>query len=597
VHVVATAGHVDHGKSTLVLGLTGTDPDRWAEEKERGLTIDLGFAWTSLPSGREVAFVDVPGHLRFLKNMLAGVGAVDACLFVVAATEGWKPQSEEHLRILEVLGITRGVVALTKVGPASGAGADPGLQARARAQLEERLAGSFLAGAEVVAVDVPAGRGRDDLCLSLDRLLATTPTARDRGRPRLWVDRVFPIRGAGTVVTGTLVDGPLEVGQEVELHPSGPGGTAESPRPARIRGLQTHHQARDRITPGHRAAVNLAGIPHDRLARGHVLVRPGQWEPTRTFDAELTVLGTLGHDVARRGAYLAYLGSGEHAVGLRVLGPAPISAGSSGLVRMHLPVALPLLPGDCFVLRESGRSETVGGGVVLDVDPVLPAGRARPDRSVERVVAERGRVEADRLERLTGIRLAPHVGPWVVDPAVLERDIRALRQRAAGAGPSGLDPARLDDWERALVAHDPQLALENGRVVRPGDTAVDAGLRPGRPAHPWLDRLEEEAFSPPPPEGVDRVLLRQWVQTGAVVERDGIYFSAGAVGRASLTVARLLASRPEGVTPSDVARALGTSRKYVMPLLGHLDATGVTRRRGSARIGGPRLPAPGATGA
>src|SRR5947199_230836 len=250
MHVVATAGHVDHGKSTLVLALTGMDPDRFAEEKARGLTIDLGFAWTRLPSGRQLAFVDVPGHVRFLKNMLAGVGAVDASLFVVAATEGWKPQSEEHLRILEVLGVTHGVIALTKVGLV-----DADTREFARLEISEAVEGTFLEGAELVEVDTIAGVGLDDLKAALD---------------------------------------------------------------------------------------------------------------------------ALAHEVSARGAYQAYVGSGEYPVRLRVLGgQEAILPGDGGFVRLHLPVALPLLPGDRFVLRESGRDETVGGGVVLDVAPVLPARKAR----------------------------------------------------------------------------------------------------------------------------------------------------------------------------------------------------------------------------
>src|SRR5438067_12153483 len=225
MHVVATAGHVDHGKSTLVLALTGMDPDRFAQEKARGLPIDLGFAWTTLPSGRELAFVDVPGHVRFIKNMLAGVGAVDACLFVVAATEGWKPQSEEHLRILELLGIGHGLVAVTMVGLV-----DDEVRQLAALEVGERVAGTFLEKAEVVEVDAPGGIGVDDLRQALDRLLETTPTAVDRGRPRLWVDRVFAARGSGTVVTGTLTGGPIAVDDELVLLPAG--------RPVRVRALQ-----------------------------------------------------------------------------------------------------------------------------------------------------------------------------------------------------------------------------------------------------------------------------------------------------------------------------------------------------------------------
>ena len=199
---MATAGHVDHGKSTLVRALTGTDPDRWAEEKERGLTIDLGFASAELPSGAVVSFVDVPGHIRFLKNMLAGVGAVPACLFVVAATEGWKPQSEEHLRILELLGVRHGIVALTKADCV-----DDDHVELAQLEVAEHVAGTFLDDAEVVEVDAPTGAGLDDLRTALDRLVHATPAAADHGRPRLWIDRAFVVKGAGTVVTGTLGGG------------------------------------------------------------------------------------------------------------------------------------------------------------------------------------------------------------------------------------------------------------------------------------------------------------------------------------------------------------------------------------------------------
>jgi selenocysteine-specific elongation factor len=372
-HVVATAGHVDHGKSTLVRALTGIDPDRFAEEKRRGLTIDLGFAWTDLPSGGGVAFVDVPGHVRFLKNMLAGVGAVDACLFVVAATEGWKPQSEEHLRILELLGIDRGTIALTKSGIV-----DADHLELARLDVADRVAGTFLASSEVVAVDAPTGVGLGELRLALDRMLSATSTAADRERPRLWVDRSFAAAGAGTVVTGTLTGGWIATGDELAVVAGG------QERPVRVRALQSQGAAHDRIGPSHRVAVNLVGVHHDAVARGDALVRPGQWHLTRTLDASLSVLASLDHDVSRRGAHVAYVGSGEHPVRLRILGPDAIAPGGTGLVRMHLQVALPLLPGDRFVVRESGRGETIGGGEVLDVAPVRSAARAAPARSVVR---------------------------------------------------------------------------------------------------------------------------------------------------------------------------------------------------------------------
>jgi selenocysteine-specific elongation factor len=575
MRVVATAGHVDHGKSTLVQALTGTDPDRWDEEKRRGLTIDLGFASTTLPSGAGISFVDVPGHIRFLANMLAGVGAVDACLFVVAATEGWKPQSEEHLRILDLLGVGHGAVALTKIGLVDDDHAE-----LARLDVVDRLAGSPLAGAEIVPVDAPTGVGLGALRLALDRLVAATPAAEDEARPRLWVDRAFAARGAGTVVTGTLTGGSLAVDDTVEV----------GRRAARVRGLQTLGRAVDAIGPGNRVAANLSGIGHDDVARGDALVRPGDWHRTATLDATLSVLAALDHDVSRRGAWLAYLGSGEHAVRVRVLGSERIPPGGTGLVRLYLPQPLPLRPGDRYVLRESGRQETVGGGEVLDVDPVVPASRARPDRSPVRVVAERGWVEAEHLTRLLGV--APPadagvaIGRWVAAPAVVDAVAASLRQRVEAAGDLGLDLAALDERERAVLRGLDDVAVVGGRA-RPASAEVDplAG-------HPYLAALEASPFTPPSPEeaGVDRAELRELVRRGLVLERDGHHFAPSAVDDAARVLAGLLAEQPDGVTAGAVRDALGTTRKHAMPLLALLDAAGVTRRRGDLRVAGPRLP-------
>jgi len=579
VRVLATAGHVDHGKSTLVLALTGTDPDRLAEEKARGLTIDLGFAACTLPSGADVAFVDVPGHVRFIKNMLAGVGAVDACLFVVAATEGWKPQSEEHLRILTLLGIGHGMIALTKVGLV-----DDEWRELAELDVRDHVAGTFLAGSEIVAVDALDGRGIEQVRAALDRLVATVPPAADRGRPRLWVDRSFAVRGAGTVVTGTLTGGALAVDDEVTVEPGG--------QTARIRRLHSHHVGLERAEPGRRLAVNLAGIPHDRVGRGQAVVRPGQWHRARTVDASLAVLASLGHPVERRGAYAAYIGSGEFPVRVRVLGGHAIGAGEEGLVRLWLApgTTLPLLPGDRYVLREAGRSETVGGGEILDVAPVRTATRAAPSRSVERVVAERGWVDVDELERLTGTAALPTLGRWVVDPAQLEGARAELLAAVRGAGPDGVDLAVLDDRRRAVLA-----AGLDGVAVRAG-RAVDASEAEGgglpEAAATILARLEATPWSPPDMVAADRGALRDLERRGLAVEAGPVWFATSAVTAAGLAVAGLLAQHPDGVTVSEVREAMGTTRKHVVPLLGHLDATGVTRRRGDVRVGGPRLPAP-----
>jgi selenocysteine-specific elongation factor len=569
---ISTAGHVDHGKSTLVEVLTGVDPDRFAEEKARGLTIDLGFGSAELPSGRSVSIIDVPGHERFIRNMLAGVGAVDACLFVVAANEGWMPQSEEHLRILELLGVSHGFIALTKVGLC-----DADIAELARLEVEERVEDTFLADAPVVETDVVDGLGLDELRAELDDLVDRTPAAADQRRPRLWVDRAFAARGAGTVVTGTLGGGQIRVDDELELRPRGAA--------VRIRALQSHHAQRTKIGPGSRVAVNLSGVGHHEVARGDVLVRAGQWHLTNRFDASLTVLSTLDHNVSRRGAHAVYVGACELPVRMRILGLEALSPGETGLVRLHLPRRLPLLPGDRFVVRESGRAETIGGGTILDVDPVLPASKAKPDLSVDRVVAERGWVEADRLALLTGQQREPDVGRWVVSATVLEDAQARLRRAVEAAGPLGLDIAGLDEKDRAALSVMKDVAAEGGRIRLVGQSDPFEN-------HRYTAALEAAPFTPPDPEtaGVDRGEVRELVKRGLIVEQDGVFFAASAVEGVQSVLAEMLAQQPDGVTVAEVRERLKTTRKYALPLLAWLDGHGATRRRGDVRIAGPRLP-------
>lgn len=604
--VVVTAGHVDHGKSTLVEWLTGTHPDRLEEERRRGLTIDLGFASTILPSGIEVGIVDVPGHVRFLKNMVAGVGAVDASLFVVAATEGWKPQTEDHLRILDVVGVRHGVVALTH---AASAGAER--VAIARAEIAARVAGTFLDGAPVVAVDVPTGIGLDGpegLRAALDAMVSEVPQASDRGRPRLWIDRSFAIRGAGAVVTGTLASGSIAVGDHLEIVSS----SSPEPVPVRVRGLESYGRQLAAAEPGRRLAVNLAGVDRHAAARGAALVHARQWHRCSVADAEVTTHPSLSHPVSARGAYLAHLGTSEQAVRLRVLGSkGEVAPGSTGKVRLWLTAPLPLAPGDRFVLRDAGRKEVVGGGTLLDVAPVLPVNKADPCISVDRVVAERGWIEADELERLTGCPATPTLGRWVVDPGALRRAREAVAARVREAGASGLDVSVLDERERALVTTLDDITVTHG-IARPGRPPGTVDGAPGsidgtgtddRAAadadllhHPYLAALRETPFDPPPPTGVSRNDLRRLVRSGLVVETNGLWFAASAVEDAAARIAGLVAEHTEGIRVSDVRDALGASRRTVLPLLSHLDATGVTRREGDLRTAGPKLPSPAPQG-
>jgi selenocysteine-specific elongation factor len=570
VTVIATAGHVDHGKSSLVLALTGTDPDRLEEEKRRGLTIDLGFAHTTLPSDAELSFIDVPGHVKFLRNMLAGVGGVSACMFVVAATEGWKPQSEEHLRILELLGVSHGIIAMTKTDLV-----DDEWRELAELEIAEHVEGTFLEEAPIIAVSSTAGTGIDELREALDQLIVVSASATDSGRPRLWLDRVFAAKGSGTIGTGTLVGGALHTDQQVSIEPSG--------QTARVRTIQTAGKTVGEIGPGNRVAVNLSGVDHHDVARGAAVIESDRWHLTDRLDASLSVLSSLDHDVSRRGAFVAYLGSGEHSVKLRVLGTESLPPGSEGSVRLFLPRALPLLPGDRFVLRESGRDETVGGGEVLDIAPVLRASKARPDRSLDRLVRERGWVTVTALEQLTGEDVEPTIGHWVTTPEAIEAMRTTILDRVAQAGAGGIDLAAFDERERAVLETLDDVDIDSGRVMPAGsvDPFVD---------HPLLAELLAGMFTPPSPDASNRADLSELTRRGLVVQRDGIYFHPQAVDEAAEIAARLLGETPDGFTVAQFRDATGASRKYALPLVAELDARGVTRRRDDVRIAGPRLP-------
>ena len=396
MHVIGTAGHVDHGKSKLVEALTGTNPDRLAEEQARGLTIELGFAWLTLPSGREVSIVDVPGHVRFVRHMLAGAGAIDLALFVIAADEGVMPQTREHLEILDLLDVRHGVVAITKCDLVEEGWLDL-VEEEARALLEP----TSLGGAPMVRVSAVSGRGLDELQQALDRALDGVPAPRDVGRPRLGIDRVFTMSGFGTVVTGTLLDGRLRVGDSVEAAPGGPT--------ARIRGLQTHRTEREQAEPGTRVAVNLAGVATEQLRRGQVLAPAGRLAPARTLDARVRV---LGHRPLRHNLRVAlHAGADEVQGRVRVLGGidrdagegvggGEIAAGAEGWCQLVLRQPVAVLPGDLFVLRVS--DQTVAGGRVIEVNP--PRHRRSDPATVERLEARAAGTPESRvlatLERL-----------------------------------------------------------------------------------------------------------------------------------------------------------------------------------------------------
>jgi selenocysteine-specific elongation factor len=618
-HVIGTAGHVDHGKSALVLALTGTDPDRLAEEKARGLTIDLGFAWTHLPSGREVGFVDVPGHERFVHNMLAGVGGVDCALFVVDASEGWRSQSAEHLAILDLLGIATGVIALTKVDLV-----DDATRERVTAEVATRVAGTSLRAARIVPTAAPSGVGLDELRTALDDALDRIPEPVDRGRPRLAVDRVFSVRGSGTVVTGTLTGGTLRSEVEGELLPQG--------RRVRIRALQSHGHPVAEADPARRLAVNLAGVATDQVARGDVLALPGQWAPTRAVDCRLRCLPDAPAPLRARGAYLVYAGAAETAARLQPLDAHEIRAGEDGLVRLHLEHPLVLDVSEPVVLRDSGRDETVGGGPVLDPFPrgevhgtaarvrrteeleAREAALAHDDRAglLERVLAERGSVTVEELPRLVG------TGPALVERMLLAAvDAgRAVRSRGLVWSPAAFQATRTAVLE-AVERHHREEPLAPGlpaqaarQVVAGAAEVVEALVGEGRlvldgpavrlPSHGVrLDPRREAARGRVEAAisergvavltetdladlGADRqltaVLRRQGTLTAIA---PGLYLGTRVLDRAVATLRR--AFPDTDFTASEARAALETSRKTAIPLLEHLDRAGITRRAGDKR--------------
>ncbi|HEX8100257.1 MAG TPA: selenocysteine-specific translation elongation factor [Actinomycetota bacterium] len=610
LHVVATAGHVDHGKSALILRLTGMDPDRLAEEKRRGLTIDLGFAWTTLESGHEVGFVDVPGHERFVRNMLAGVGPVRLVLFVVAADEGWKPQSEEHLQILDVLGVDGAVVALTKVDQV-----DSETRNNRTAEVTAKLEGTALAGAPIVGCSAVTGEGMADVRAALDATIGSATPAEALGRARQFIDRVFTVKGSGTVVTGTLTGGALHAGDEAEVLPSG--------HRARIRGLQTHKRPLTIARPVSRVAVNLAGTPKENLERGDVLTVPGQWRATSVIEGSMRTVRGLGHALSARGAFKLYAGSAERDARIRLYGPRELRAGEEAFVRVTLSRPLVLDFKDSFVLREAGRQETVAGGVVLDTEPPLrstgdPIARLQARQDADRaglawrVVVDRGALRASEMKFLAGVgpgdaesRGAARVGAWLMTPELLElasetvigavsdlherhplqrgMEVPQVHSLLTGVSRAFADPGLSEALLEHLVGAGGVQREEN--IVRlPDHGALTAGREDA-------DRLVSriEAAEPMPPsvkelasEGFDRELIQAACTDGRLVRvSPDVVVTPHFLARAEEVVRERSA---DGVTVSAFREALGTTRKYALPILEYFDERRITRRKGDVRV-------------
>jgi selenocysteine-specific elongation factor len=605
MQVVATAGHVDHGKSTLVRALTGMEPDRWAEERRRGMTIDLGFAWTTLRSGAEVAFVDVPGHERFVTTMLAGVGPVPAVLLVVAADEGWMPQSAEHADALAALGVRHGLLVVTRSDLL-----EPDL---ARDEARAHLAGTPLADIPAVCVSATTGAGMDDLRAALDDLAAALPVPDPRADVRLWVDRAFTIRGAGTVVTGTLPAGRLRVDDELEVH-----GADHPPRRVTVRALQSLGQPRERVTGVARVALNLRGVPREAVVRGDVLLSPGAWIPTAELDARLSGVRGAAPDLAELPEQLTlHVGSVAVAARVRPLG--------DDVVRLRLRHPVPLRIGDRAVLRDPGRRRVAAGLTVLDVAPPLLRRRGAAARRAAELADVHGPDAAGELRRRGVVRRvdlvamgvpaqqvdalrAPGAAGHLLDPELataLGRRLAAAVAAHDAADP--LDPGLpLEAARRALDLPDARLVevvLRHGGDGRPTEaltlrdgrvaTLAGAGLPPAvRAALEELRAdLQQRPFDAPEAArlaalGLGPRQLASLVRSGELLRvADGVVLLPGADDRAVAVLATL---GPE-FSLSAARQALGTTRRVAVPLLELLARSGRTERTadGGHRLVGP----------
>jgi len=587
-HVVATAGHVDHGKSTLIRALTGMEPDRWEEERRRGLTIDLGFAWTTLPSGREVAFVDVPGHGRFIRNALAGLATVPVVCFVVAADEGWSAQSSDHRDAIAALGISHGLIVVTKADRA------PDLVAATIARARREFAHTGLRDAPAVAVSAVQGTGLDEFRQVLDDVLAAAPAPDAGGRLRLWIDRSFSVSGAGTVVTGTLVAGTLAKGDRLAVV-----GDGREPREVVVRALQSRDAPADAVRPMNRAAVNLRGVPPEEVGRGQALIAPGAWVMATEVDVR-----RIGGTALDEAPTQLTVHVGTTAV------PARLRSFDAEHARMTLDWPLPLIVGDRLLLRDPARRLVLGGVAVLDPDPPPllrrgEGGRRRavlaampPEGDVLAKVADRGAVEVDDLRRigLVGPDAAPPPdvrefsgGWWVHAPAYdAWRDkLRSLVETDAQRDQltPGVSQGAVRDALGTPAAHfidrlvaDAGLEQHSGHVRLPRPRA-DLGR-----AEAGVAKLEARLLANPflAPLAGDLTALGLGVRELAAAERARrvLRLQGGVVllPSAPELAVRALAQLPQPFTTSQARQALGTSRRVAIPLLEHLDGRGLTRR-------------------
>jgi selenocysteine-specific elongation factor len=617
MYVIGTAGHVDHGKSTLVQALTGIDPDRLREEKARGMTIDLGFAWLRLPSGQEVGIVDVPGHERFIKNMLAGVGSIDLALLVIAADEGVMPQTREHLAILDFLDISHGVIAITKCDLV-----DKDWLDLLEAEVCDLLQGTALATASIIPCSAVTDEGLPDLLAALDNALADMPPKRDIGRPRLAIDRVFTIAGFGTVVTGTLVDGPLAVGQEVELLP----GSLRS----RIRGLQNHQRKVDVSYPGSRTAVNLIGVEKEQIERGMVLTTLGWLQPTTVVDVSLRASRDAQRPIRHGMEATLHIGASEVAGRLLLLDRNELKPDERGWAQLRLEAPVAVIRGDFFVVRSP--NETIGGGRILDAHPrrhrrhhrdtldmLANLERGAPEELLLMALERQGPCSLTELSRSAEIPLEQActavvqlaeegrltvLGDGEVSPSTLLHSTVGLSRLTSQAF------AELDAYHQRhpLRMGMPKEELRNriglsgqvfnevisfwskrGQIAESRNAVRLPNYEPRlttsqqATADAFLRQLAASPCSPPTDGSINADIASYLEEAGQIVRVGEIVFLGSAYAEMTQQIVGHI--RQHGtITLAQVRDMFGTSRKYAQALLEHLDEQHITRRVGDERV-------------
>ena len=619
MYVIGTAGHVDHGKSTLVKALTDIDPDRFPEEKAREMTIDLGFAWMTLPSGREVSIVDVPGHERFIKNMLAGVGAIDLALLIVAADESVMTQTREHLAILDILQITRGLVVITKTDLV-----DEEMVELVKEDILDTLQRTSFEGCPMVAVSAYSGYGMPELKATMDTILDETDARKDLGRPRLPIDRCFTISGFGTVVTGTLIDGTLTVGQEVELAGSG--------QKARVRGLQSHKTKVDATDPGVRLAVNLSGLSKDEVERGDILTIPGWLKPTYRLDARLRMVKNAPNPLKHNQGVTFHLFTSESPARVRLLDAERLTAGEEGWVQLLLTDPLPVVKGDFFVIRSA--EDTLGGGQIVDPNPRRRY-RRFDDDVIERMmtldqgtggdiivgVAEqwgpcdmttmsqrsnlpREEVSA-RMSQLAEEGEIVTLGDFGTDADAVVYSAQGwniLKSKVASAlqlyhtqyplrqgAPAQEIRSRLDlsqpVYQRALVRLvEEQVVVDDRQSLRLPEHEIALTPKMEEEAAVYLNSLQKDPYSPSTDVKISSELLGVLIDQGKVVRvGDGVIFDAGAYKTMTDKIIEHLKAQGN-ITVAEARTMFDSSRKYILPLMEHLDQQQITRRNGDERV-------------